>query len=79
VRLGAGSPQFVAQNTNLQYLLELDVDSMVWSFRKVAHLDAPGLPYGGWESPASELRGHFVGQNTFLLLLIIAMAISEKT
>ncbi|KAG0579015.1 hypothetical protein KC19_4G066200 [Ceratodon purpureus] len=61
VRLGAASPQLVAQNTNLQYLLELDIDSMVWSFRKVANLDAPGKPYGGWESPVSELRGHFVG------------------
>lgn len=61
VRLGADSPQFMAQNTNLQYLLELDVDNMMWSFRKVSNLNAPGQPYGGWESPASELRGHFVG------------------
>jgi hypothetical protein len=75
VRLGAASPQFVAQNTNLQYLLELDIDSMVWSFRKVANLDAPGKPYGGWESPVSELRGHFVGQNAFpFLVLVIIMA-----
>ncbi|KAL1539612.1 hypothetical protein AAHA92_24071 [Salvia divinorum] len=50
-----------AQQTNLDYLLILDVDRLVWSFRKTAALDAPGSPYGGWESPDMELRGHFVG------------------
>ncbi|KAJ6816897.1 uncharacterized protein M6B38_416255 [Iris pallida] len=34
---------------------------MLWSFRKTAGLDAPGTPYGGWEAPSMELRGHFVG------------------
>lgn len=72
MKLGAESSQFVAQNTNLHYLLELDVDSMVWSFRKVASLDAPGRAYGGWESPASELRGHFVGENAFPSLIVVA-------
>eukprot|EP00850_Spirogloea_muscicola_P004703 SM000020S06053 [mRNA] locus=s20:756563:761633:+ [translate_table: standard] len=61
VRLAAGSPQAVAQATNLAYLLLLDVDRLVWSFRTTAGLPAPGSPYGGWEAPASELRGHFVG------------------
>jgi hypothetical protein len=66
VRLTPGSPQAVAQETNLQYLLMLDVDRMVWNFRKTAGLEAPGTPYGGWESPTSELRGHFVGQSSTL-------------
>lgn len=79
MRLGAGSPQFVAQETNLQYLLELDVNSMLWCFRKVANLDAPGVPYGGWELPTSELRGHFVGQDTFHHLLVIVIAILEES
>ncbi|RCV22382.1 hypothetical protein SETIT_4G216100v2 [Setaria italica] len=48
-----------AQRTNLEYLLLLDVDSLVWRFRAQAGLPAPGEPYGGWE--ARELRGHFVG------------------
>jgi hypothetical protein len=56
------APHIAAQKTNLQYLLELDVDNMIWNFRQVANLKAPGHPYGGWESPQSELRGHFVGQ-----------------
>eukprot|EP00850_Spirogloea_muscicola_P005147 SM000023S07603 [mRNA] locus=s23:424801:429936:+ [translate_table: standard] len=61
VRLAAGSPQAVGQATNLAYLLLLDVDRLVWSFRTTAGLPAPGSPYSGWEAPASELRGHFVG------------------
>ncbi|KAF0914190.1 hypothetical protein E2562_027606 [Oryza meyeriana var. granulata] len=50
-----------AQQTNLEYLLLLDVDRLVWSFRAQAGLPAPGKPYGGWEGPDIELRGHFVG------------------
>ncbi|CAN6169408.1 unnamed protein product [Urochloa humidicola] len=50
-----------AQRTNLEYLLLLDVDRLVWSFRTQAGLPAPGQPYGGWEGPDVELRGHFVG------------------
>lgn len=61
VRLDADSIYGKAQQTNLEYLLMLDVDSLVWSFRKTAGLDTPGSPYGGWEGPTVELRGHFVG------------------
>ncbi|GJM97982.1 hypothetical protein PR202_ga14952 [Eleusine coracana subsp. coracana] len=50
-----------AQRTNLEYLLLLDVDRLVWSFRTQAGLPAPGNPYGGWERADVELRGHFVG------------------
>jgi len=48
-----------AQRTNLEYLLLLDVDRLVWRFRSQAGLPAPGEPYAGWE--ALDLRGHFVG------------------
>lgn len=50
-----------AQQTNLEYLLLLDVDRLLWSFRTQAGLPAPGKPYGGWEGADVELRGHFVG------------------
>jgi uncharacterized protein len=50
-----------AQRINLEYLLLLDVDRLVWSFRTQAGLPAPGKPYGGWEGADVELRGHFVG------------------
>lgn len=61
VRLDPDSIHGQAQQTNLKYLLMLDVDSLVWSFRKNAGLPTPGTAYGGWESPNQELRGHFVG------------------
>ncbi|OMO68553.1 Alpha-L-arabinofuranosidase B [Corchorus capsularis] len=61
VRLDPNSIQGRAQQTNLEYLLMLDEDNLVWSFRKTAGLPTPGKPYGGWEGPDVELRGHFVG------------------
>ncbi|XP_020212913.1 uncharacterized protein LOC109797317 isoform X2 [Cajanus cajan] len=61
VRLHEDSIHGRAQQTNLEYLLMLDVDRLLWSFRKTAGLATPGKPYGGWEDPNNELRGHFVG------------------
>lgn len=61
VRLDPDSPHGRAQQTNLEYLLMLDEDNLVWSFRKTAGLPTPGKPYKGWEDPSVELRGHFVG------------------
>nr|GMD20628.1 uncharacterized protein LOC109160191 isoform X1 [Ipomoea batatas] len=61
VRLDPNSIHGRAQQTNLEYLLMLDVDRLVWSFRKTAGLETPGEPYGGWEAETIELRGHFVG------------------
>ena len=68
VRLDSSSLHGRAQQTNLEYLLMLDVDRLVWSFRETADLSTPGLPYGGWEAPDTELRGHFVGQFCSLVL-----------
>lgn len=64
VRLGSDSLHWRAQQTNLEYLLMLDVDRLVWSFRRTAGLPTPGSPYGGWETPDCELRGHFVGNQS---------------
>ncbi|XP_068642001.1 uncharacterized protein [Aristolochia californica] len=61
VRLLPNSQHYRAQQTNLKYLLMMDVDNLVWSFRKTVGLPTPGHPYGGWEGPDVELRGHFVG------------------
>ncbi|KAL8140151.1 hypothetical protein V2J09_006172 [Rumex salicifolius] len=61
VRLEPESLHWRAQRTNLEYLMWLDLDSLLWSFRKTAGLVAHGSPYGGWEGPDVELRGHFVG------------------
>ena len=67
VRLDPNSPHGRAQQTNLEYLLMLNVDNLVWSFRKTAGLPTPGKPYGGWEAPDIELRGHFVGNDVFFV------------
>lgn len=61
VRLHGDTFHGQAQVTNLEYLLMLDVDRLLWSFRNTSGLASPGVPYGGWESPDTELRGHFVG------------------
>jgi DUF1680 family protein len=61
VRLHAG-PFLHAQELDHAYLLSLDPDRLLVSFRATAGLDTKGArAYGGWESPSTELRGHFVG------------------
>ncbi len=44
-----------------QYLLSLDVDRLLYNFRVNAGLPTSAKPYGGWEAPTCELRGHSVG------------------
>ncbi|XP_073002118.1 uncharacterized protein [Typha latifolia] len=62
VRLDPDSMYGKAQQTNMEYLLLLDVDRLVWNFRNQSGLSSPpGRAYGGWEAADSELRGHFVG------------------
>lgn len=60
VRLLDG-PLKVALEANRKYLLSLDEDSLLYTFRVNAKLPAPGKPLGGWEAPDIEVRGHFVG------------------
>ena len=60
VRLLPG-PCMTAQEINRKYLHSLANDSLAYSFRQTAGLSTPGQPYGGWEKPDSELRGHFNG------------------
>jgi len=42
-----------------KYLKSLDVDGLLYPFRRNAGLPTPGRPFGGWESPTSEIRGTF--------------------
>ncbi len=49
------------QQRNLAYLLFLDLDRMLRSFRVNYGLPASVRPIGGWESPASKIRGHVTG------------------
>ena len=62
VQLTSGSRVYAAFLLNAQYLLTLDVDRLLYSFRTVAGVDTRGAqPYGGWESPDYVCHGHFVG------------------
>jgi DUF1680 family protein len=44
-----------------QYLLSLDPDRLLRNFRVNVGLPTDAKPYGGWEAPNIELRGHAVG------------------
>jgi len=60
VRLLSGSFQDNEQR-NLAYLLFLDPGRMLRSFRVNYGLSGRVMPIGGWESPASKIRGHVTG------------------
>ena len=48
-------------NVNRRYMMGLDPDRLLHSFRITAGLPSSAEPYYGWEAPNNELRGHFVG------------------
>jgi len=50
-----------AQERDLAYLLRLDPDRLLHTFRLNAGLPTTAAPYGGWEAPDVELRGHSLG------------------
>ena len=60
VRLLEG-PFRQAMELDRQYLLSLDVDQLLHTFRLNAGLPSQATPLGGWEEPKGELRGHFAG------------------
>src|SRR5579864_349211 len=46
---------------NRRYLHTLPTDRLAHSFRLTSGIASSAEPFGGWEKPDSELRGHFVG------------------
>lgn len=54
-------PFLHAQELDRDYLLALDVDRLLHTFRLNAGLPTSARPLGGWEEPKGELRGHFAG------------------
>jgi DUF1680 family protein len=60
VRLLA-SPFQASQLANLDYLLFLDPDRMLHTFRLNYGRPSPAAPVGGWEAPNMEVRGHTTG------------------
>ncbi|MGH9406063.1 MAG: beta-L-arabinofuranosidase domain-containing protein [Terriglobia bacterium] len=47
--------------TNVGYLRQLPNDRLAHTFRLTAGLASSAEPFGGWEKPDCELRGHFTG------------------
>lgn len=60
VRLLEGPFQH-AMEVDRQYLLSLEADRLLHTFRLNAGIASSAQPLGGWEEPKCELRGHFVG------------------
>jgi DUF1680 family protein len=69
VRLGPG-PFSVNAQRNSAYLLFLDPDRMLRSFRLNYGMATTARPMGGWEWPGSRIRGHITGH----LLSALALA-----
>ena len=59
VTLAEGSAQWRSMRVNLEYLLSLEPDMLLWSWRRNAGLSQPpaARQAGGWEAPDMELRG----------------------
>jgi len=70
VRLSPGTFQ-EQEEINARYLDSLSVDRMLHSFRLTAGIPSSAAPYGGWEKPDCELRGHFAGGH---ILSAVALA-----
>ena len=60
VRLHPG-PFLDAAEVNRRFLLGLDPDRLLHTFRLTAGLPTTAEPLGGWEAPENELRGHYTG------------------
>ncbi|MBE3071242.1 MAG: glycoside hydrolase family 127 protein [Planctomycetes bacterium] len=50
-----------AMDLDREYLLSLDPDRLLHTFRLQAGLPSTAKPLGGWEEPKGELRGHSLG------------------
>ena len=60
VRLLAG-PFKDAMERDLKYMLSLEPDRLLHAFRMTAGFPSSAQPYGGWEKPDGEIRGHSTG------------------
>jgi uncharacterized protein len=55
------SPMRANQSRNTNYLLFVDPDRMLHTFRRNVSLPSSARPCGGWEAPHSQVRGHCTG------------------
>ncbi len=61
-----------AMQRNEKYLLSLDPDRFLHTFRVNVGLPSNTKPYGGWEEPSVEIRGHAFGHYLSALSLTYA-------
>src|SRR5436305_14239367 len=61
-----------AQLRDARYLLELDADRLLHTFRVNAGLPSTARPLGGWEAPQGELRSHTLGHYLSAFALMFA-------
>ena len=66
------------EEINARYLDSLTVDRLLHSFRITAGISSSATPYGGWEAPECELRGHFAGGH-YLSAVALASASSGNS
>ncbi|MBO0683448.1 MAG: glycoside hydrolase family 127 protein [Candidatus Dormibacteraeota bacterium] len=64
------SPFQANQSRNTSYLLFVDPDRLLHTFKRNVGLPSAAQPCGGWESPNSQVRGHSTGH------LLSALAIT---
>ena len=77
VRLLAG-PFKDALERDLKYILSLDNDRLLHTFRLTAGRPTSAQPYGGWEKPDGELRGHSQGHYLSALALMFAATADQR-
>jgi DUF1680 family protein len=63
---------------NERYLLSLEPDRLLHTFRINAGLPTSAKPYGGWEGPNCELRGHTLGHYLSACALMYSSTGNEK-
>ena len=54
-------PFLEAAEVNRRFLMNMDPDRLLHTFRVTAGIASNAAPLGGWEAPENELRGHFTG------------------
>jgi DUF1680 family protein len=67
-----------AMELDRKYLHELDADRLLHTFRLNAGLSSSAQPYGGWEAPNIELRGHSIGHYLSACALMYASTGDEE-
>ena len=61
-----------------KYLLSLDNDRLLHMFRVTAGMPSTAKPYGGWEAPDVQLRGHSMGHFLSACALMYASTGDER-